>query len=143
MKKGIDYTGITVSYYCHDGKGNYVMHLRGEKCRDENGRWDCGGGSVKFGEKLDDAVRREIKEEFGADIISQKQIGVDEVFREHNGVKTHWIAFRFVVEVDPKTVYNAEPEKHDDLQWFRLDNLPSPLHSQFEKELEKSKKYLL
>ena len=39
-------------------------------------------------------------------------------------------------------VYNAEPEKHDELDWFRIDNLPTPLHSQIPSELEKYKEFL-
>lgn len=142
MQKGIDYIGVNVSYYCHDGEGNFVMHLRNEKCRDEHHCWDFGGGGVKFGERTIDAVHREIKEEFGADVLEAKQIGAREVLREHEGKTTHWISFQFLVKVDKDTVYNAEPDKHDDLQWFRLDNLPSPLHSQVSAELEIFKKFL-
>jgi ADP-ribose pyrophosphatase YjhB (NUDIX family) len=35
-------------------------------CRDEQGMWDGGGGGLKFGEKIEDAVVREIKEEYCA-----------------------------------------------------------------------------
>lgn len=142
MQKGIDYIGVNVSYYCHDGEGNYVMHLRSNKCRDEHNRWEFGGGGVKFGEQTIDAVHREIKEEFGADVVEAEQIGVREVLREHEGRETHWISFQYLVKVDKDTVYNAEPDKHDDLGWFKIDNLPTPLHSQVEPELALYKKFL-
>ena len=64
MKKGIDFTGIAVSFSCHDGKGNYLFHKRGVGCRDEQGRWDCGGGGLKFNERLIDALYREVEEEY-------------------------------------------------------------------------------
>lgn len=55
MKKGIDYIGVTVSFYCHDGAGNFVLHKRNHNCRDEHGCWDFGGGGLKHGETLEDA----------------------------------------------------------------------------------------
>jgi ADP-ribose pyrophosphatase YjhB (NUDIX family) len=64
MKKGIDYIGVTVCFYCHDGKGNLLLQKRSHKCRDEQGMWDCGGGSMRFGETFEEAARREIKEEY-------------------------------------------------------------------------------
>lgn len=87
-------------------------------------------------------MHREIKEEFGADILSYFNLGYDDVFREQEGHKTHWISFRFLVHLDREQVYNAEPEKHDDLGWFTLDKIPKPWHSQLEAELEKYKDFL-
>ena len=142
MKKGIDYTGITVSFFCHDGQGNYVMHKRGAVCRDENGCWDFGGGGVKFNESLDDAVKREVKEEYNADVQAFQFLGFDEKFREHKNVPTHWIGFRYLVEVDRAQVINNEPDKHDEISWVRIDQLPSPRHSMCDRDLEKYKKYL-
>ncbi len=52
MKKGIDYIGVTCVFYCHDGKGKLLLHKRSENCRDEKGRWDCGGGAMELGETL-------------------------------------------------------------------------------------------
>ena len=53
-----------------------------------------------------------------------------DVHREHNGTKTHWIALDHKVLVDRGKVKNGEPHKFDEIGWFKLDNLPSPLHSQ-------------
>lgn len=50
MRQGFDYIGVTTVFYCHDGKGNLLLHKRSQTCRDEKGRWDCGGGALKFGE---------------------------------------------------------------------------------------------
>ena len=142
MEKGIDYTGIAVSFYCHDGKGNFVTHRRTQNCRDEWGRWDFGGGGLKFNEKLEDGVIREVEEEYGTKPIQIEFMGTDEVFRTHEGKNTHWISFRYKVLVDRDSVKNNEPEKHDALMWVTLDNLPSPLHSQSAASLEKYKNIL-
>lgn len=37
MKKGEDFTGITIVFLCHDGEGNFLLAKRGAQCRDENG----------------------------------------------------------------------------------------------------------
>lgn len=142
MVKGIDYTGVTISFYCHDGNKNYVMHRRNINCRDEWGHWDFGGGGLRFNERLIDGVVREVEEEYGTKPLEIDFIGIDEVFRNHEGANTHWISFRYKVLVNREEVKNNEPEKHDELQWVTLDSLPSPLHSQVASVMGKYKSIL-
>ncbi len=137
MLKGVDYTGVSISFYCHDGAGNFVIHKRSTACRDEWGCWDFGGGGLRFGERLEECVVREVFEEYGTKPLSIEFMGSDEVFRVHEGKNTHWISFRYKVLVDRSEVHNNEPEKHDELVWVRLDNLPTPLHSQVIPALQK------
>jgi ADP-ribose pyrophosphatase YjhB (NUDIX family) len=131
MKKGIDYTGVTVVYLCHDGNGNFLLNKRSTHCRDEHGAWDCGGGGVEFGHTIEETLTKEIAEEYCTDILSYDFLGYRDVHREHAGKKTHWIALDFKVRIDPDQVANGEPHKFDAVKWFELDALPSPLHSQF------------
>jgi ADP-ribose pyrophosphatase YjhB (NUDIX family) len=131
MKQGIDYIGITCVFYCHDGKGNILLHKRSKKCRDERGRWDCGGGAVEFGETWEQTVRREVKEEYGCPIEKLSYVTANNVLRIHNGKPTHWIALLFSVLVDPKKTVLNDLEKMDQIGWFTFNNLPSPLHSMF------------
>ncbi len=139
MKKGVDFIGITVSYVCHDGKGNYLMNKRSKNCRDEHGAWDLGGGSLEIGETVEDCLKKELKEEYGVEPISHNFLGYLDVFRTMNEVKTHWVSLEFLVLVDPAQVINGEPHKFDEIGWFKLDNLPSPLHSAFSSVMEKFK----
>ncbi len=136
MIKGVDYIGVAVVFFCHDGEHNFVLHLRKDTCRDERGRWDFGGGGLKFGEKLEDALKREVYEEYGTYPIEAEYLGLDECFREEDGVKTHWLVFRYKVLINRAEVVNNEPEKHEKLGWFTLDELPTPLHSNLPRELE-------
>lgn len=128
MLLGIDYIGVTTPFYCNDGKGNFVMHQRGANCRDEQGRWDFGGGKVEFGETLEQAVLREVQEEYGVEGMIQEQVPAHSVFRKENGVKSHWLAIPFFIQVDITKVKNMEPEKAAKISIVRLDNLPEPLH---------------
>jgi len=142
MKKGEDYTGICVVYFCHDGAGNFILSKRKETCRDEHGRWDPGGGGLEFGDTVESTLQQEISQEYCTDIIGFEFLGFRDVHREHAGKKTHWVALDFKVEVDRNKVRNGEPHKFETVEWFRLDNLPQPLHSQFPYFIEKYRKQL-
>lgn len=136
MKKGEDYTGITVVYFCHDGKGNFVMSKRNNNCRDEHGCWDPGGGGLEFADTVENTLKKEILEEYCTDVIDFEFLGYRDVHRENNGKKTHWVALDFKVLVDRDQVKNGEPHKFDEIGWFQINNLPTPLHSQFQKFIE-------
>lgn len=131
MKKGQEYIGVAVVYFCHDGKGNILLNKRGTNCRDEHGVWDPGGGGLEFGDTVEDTLKKEIKEEYCTDVLEHEFLGYRDVHREHEGKKTHWIALDFKVLVDRDKVRNGEPDKFDAVEWFTLGTLPSPLHSQF------------
>ncbi|RJP43599.1 NUDIX domain-containing protein [Candidatus Parcubacteria bacterium] len=130
MLKGTDYPGVSIVYFCHDGEGSFVLAKRSKNARDEHGRWDIGGGGLEFGVTVEETLRKEIKEEYDAEILAYEFLGFRDVHRKHDGKPTHWIALDFKVLVPHNEVRNAEPHKFDAVEWFRMDNLPSPLHSQ-------------
>lgn len=133
MKKGEDYTGVTVVYLCHDGRGNVLLAKRSNNCRDEHNTWDCGGGGLEFDDTVESTLKKEIAEEYCTDVLSYDFLGYRDTHRENNGKKTHWISLDFKVLVDREKVKNGEPHKFDAVEWFTLDNLPTPLHSQLPK----------
>lgn len=139
MKKGIDYTGVAVVYFCHDGEGNVLLAKRSANSRDEIGCWDIGGGAVEFRQPIEEAVRKEIKEEYSTDAKEIEFLGIRDVHRENGGTPTHWIALDYKVLVDRDMAKIGEPHKFDDLQWFVLDNFPKPVHSQLPTFLAKYK----
>jgi 8-oxo-dGTP diphosphatase len=141
-KKGEDYTGVTVCYLCHDGRGNYILNKRSNQARDEHGRWDAGGGGLEFNDTVENTLRKEIKEEYCTDVISYQFLGFRDVHRVNNGRPTHWIALDFKVLVDQEKVKNGEPHKFDEIGWFKLGEFPQPLHSQFPFFLEKYKEII-
>lgn len=128
--------GVTLSFFCHDGKGNFVLTKRSNNCRDEHGRWDFGGGGLDLHETVENQLRTEIREELCAEILEFEFLGYRDVDREHEGIKTHWVSLDFKALVDPAEVKNGEPHKFDEIGWYRLENLPSPLHSQALSEVE-------
>jgi 8-oxo-dGTP diphosphatase len=131
MKIGTDYIGVTTAFYCHDGKGNLLMHKRTKECRDEHERWDAGSGKLEFDLSIEENVLQEVLEEYGCKGEIQGRLPTHDIFREQNGVRTHWIAIPFFVKVNPQEVKIGEPHKMSEIGWFKIDNLPNPLHSGF------------
>lgn len=141
MKIGIDYTGIATPFYCNDGMGNFLLHKRSKNCRDEEGCWDTGGGRLEFGLTLEQNVMKEVREEYGCEGKIQERLPARDIFREEGGIRTHWVAAPFFIKVDPAEVRINEPEKIDELGWFKLDALPEPLHKGFQFGLKTFSKY--
>jgi ADP-ribose pyrophosphatase YjhB (NUDIX family) len=82
------------------------------------------------------AVRREIKEEYCADVINLKFLGANNILRQRKYEKTHWIALLFAAQIKPEQVRIGEPEKMDEVGWFTPKTWPKPLHSMFLKHFE-------
>jgi ADP-ribose pyrophosphatase YjhB (NUDIX family) len=136
LRRGVDFIGVTCSFVCHDGNGRILLHKRSQNCRDEQGRWDNGGGAHEFGDSLEETVRREIKEEYGVDPLKLELVTFYETHRQlDDGTPTHWLAVMYAAQVDPKQVKNNEPYKIDEIGWFSPDALPTPAHTNTEYNL--------
>lgn len=115
LRRGIDHIGVSASFVVHDGNGRILLQKRGTGARDENGRWDVGGGAIEFGESIDEAVQREIQEELCAEPTDIQFLTVYDAFRDLNGTQTHWVAIIHAVQVNPDEVKIGEPEKSRNL----------------------------
>lgn len=62
------------------------------------GQWSIPGGKVEFGERLEDALRREVMEETGIDIDAPSLIGVFESLPEENGTDRHYVMVDYMAE---------------------------------------------
>ena len=142
MIQGKDYVGISVVYFCHDGKGNFLMQKRGQKCRDEKGKWDIGAVGLDFGKGVEFTLIKEIQEEYSTEILNYEFLGYRDAHRIHNEIKTHWIALDFKVLVDRKKVRNGESHKFEKLDWFKFGKFPKPLHSEYNKCMKQYKNRL-
>lgn len=131
--KGISFVGVTTSALCHDGNGNFLMMKRGPLARDENGRWDILGGGLKHGVEVEANLRRELYEELcttAEDIIC---LGYRDVHRVlGDGTPTHWISIDHIMKINRDRVSIGEPGVIDEIDWFTIDTIPTPLHSQFD-----------
>jgi len=125
---------VSCAFICHDGSGEILLARRAAGARDEPGTWDTGAGALEFGETFEAAVAREVGEEYAAVPREITVLGVRNVVRAEP--PSHWVAVVFAVRVDRDAVAIGEPDKFDELGWFRPDALPAPLHSQLAPTLE-------
>lgn len=126
LKKGVDFIGVSVGAMIFNDKGELFLAKRGRKAKNERGTWENPGGAVEYGEQLEDAVRREIREEYGFDIdILDKFPAADHLIPAD---KQHWVATTFIARIKPgQTPKILEPEKCDAIGWYALNKLPQPL----------------
>jgi 8-oxo-dGTP diphosphatase len=88
----------------------------------EPGHWGLPGGKIDLFEEAAVAIRREVAEEVGIDIVPERLLCfVDQIDRTAG---THWVAPVYLIERFTGTPVNVEPEKHGGLEWFALDALP-------------------
>ncbi len=126
MKKGVDYVGVSVGAMILNVKGGLFLSKRSKNCKNERGCWEVPGGSIEWGEKMTDAIKREMKEEYGIDIEVMEQFpAVDHIITKD---KQHWVPTTFLCKIKKdQTPKIMEPEKCDGIGWFSFDKLPSPL----------------
>jgi 8-oxo-dGTP pyrophosphatase MutT (NUDIX family) len=136
MKAGIDFTGVAVSVYCHDKDGYFLFHKRSENCRDERGTWNNGGGKLEFGESPEETLKRELSEEYGCSGSIEEALPPQSFLQVlPDGTKKHWIILPYIVLVDRLEAKMNEPESMTEIGWYKLNELPSPLHAGTKEDL--------
>ncbi len=83
------------------------------------GRWNGFGGKLMEGESIEDAARREMKEEAGIDIYALEEKGVIEFEFKGNPEILE-------VHVFKVTGYDGEPSESEEMrpQWFDVGEIP-------------------
>ena len=99
MRVGYDYTGVAVIFCCHDGKGNFLLSKRGQGARDEQGVWEFGGGKLEFGETLEEAIKREMQEEYGCSALAIDALPPVSLVRKKENGTMHWVLIPSIVLV--------------------------------------------
>jgi 8-oxo-dGTP diphosphatase len=138
---------VGVCFFCHDSIGRFLIAQRSTKARDEYNKWDCGGGALHLGEMIEEAVSREVLEEYCCEPLTLEFLGYRTVLRHQDGHSTHWIMFDFKVEIDETRASSGEPEKCQRLRWVTLEEFEAidadDLHSQLPDILRKYRDRLL
>ncbi len=87
-----------------------------------DGYYSFPAGHLEEGETLKEGVLREAKEEVGIDInISDLELVH---VMDRNVINNERIAFFFKAKEWKGNLINMEPEKCDDLKWFKINELP-------------------
>jgi 8-oxo-dGTP diphosphatase len=122
MRRGIDYIGVGVGALIADEAGRVFLARRGPHSRNERGLWEFPGGSVEFGERLADALRREIREEFDVEIQVGDLLDVaDHILPEED---QHWVSPTFLCRITSGEPRILEPTKCSEIGWFDPHEVP-------------------
>lgn len=85
----------------------------------------CLGGGIEFLEKSSNALKREFKEEIGADIIVKDFLGISENIFTYQGKKAHELIFFYSIELsddDYKEKYHISDEDDSGIaKWIDID----------------------
>ncbi|KND48168.1 MAG: pyrophosphohydrolase [Parcubacteria bacterium C7867-006] len=84
------------------------------------GRWNGVGGKVESGETIEDAAKREAKEEIGVNIEIIKKVGEISFYFPH---KTEW---NQLVSIFFSDKWIGEPSESEEMrpEWFEIDKIP-------------------
>lgn len=125
MKRGVDYIGVGVGAVIVDADGRLFFARRGPQAKNERGLWEFPGGSVEFGETLADALKREMREEYGIEIAVGELLDVvDHILLEES---QHWVSPAFVCKIVSGEPHICEPEKCSEIGWFFPERAPEDL----------------
>lgn len=108
-------------------KGGDIFLCRSHKWGD---KWVVPGGHIEFGERMEDAVVREIKEETGMEVNNVQFVHIDEgIFPPEFHQKRHFIYLHFAAFTDNDAVeLNDEAQEYawtTPAQALQMDLVPS------------------
>jgi len=109
---GMDCIGLGVGAVIMNDLGEVLLMKRSKnlsKDRTTAGLWSIPGGEVEFGEKVSDAIKREVREELDVEIVVKKIIGNwDQILPKS---KVHWHSVSFLCKIKNGVPKIMEPDK--------------------------------
>jgi 8-oxo-dGTP diphosphatase len=121
MKIGKDYIGVGVGAVIVNDSGEILLLKRMKD--PEKGYWSIPGGTVEFGETIEETIIREVFEEIGVTIEIITLLGITNHIIPNEGV--HWVAPAFLVKITHGGIpENKEPQSHEKMNWFPINKIP-------------------
>ncbi len=119
--------GIGVMIFNEEGKVLLILRNDNAKKADSDMRleetWTFPSGKVKFGETINDAAVRKVKEEVNLDIKNPKIISISDDINSF----AHFVTFGLVVKDYKGKISLGNSEEHVDYKFFDINKLPKNL----------------
>jgi 8-oxo-dGTP diphosphatase len=125
MPEEIKRPKIGIGIMIENKKGELLLGLRHGSHGE--GEWCFPGGHVEFGESLEEAIRREVREETDMEVGKIELISVADEMRYIATDGKHFVNIGFKAEYiggEPKL---KEPHKYKEWQWYKPNELPPNL----------------
>jgi len=128
MKKGVDYIGVGCGCLIVNDQYQVLLIKRKDKSQWGGGwLWSQPGGAIEFGEHIEDAIKREIKEELNVDVeLFGPKLYAEDITTK-DWITKHWFIWARFAKITWWEIKLMEPEKHEAAEWFDLDKLPTTL----------------
>jgi len=134
---GRRYPEPTVGGVVYNPRGE-VLLLRSSKARD---RYVIPGGHIELGEDMEEALRREVREETGLEVFDIRLVAIQQfVFSDALSRRSHFIFIDYSCRTDQTEV--SLNEEHQEYLWARPDEISGldvePFTASLLKELDRA-----
>src|SRR3989344_7234850 len=116
---------ITAGVVLNKEKNKILLIKRSDQMWKDN--WSIPGGHVEFNETVEDALKRELKEELSLDIIDIEFLAFEEFYAKNK----KFISLNFIVFAKENILINEKEIK--DAKWFNFNEL-SKINNKIPKE---------
>ena len=118
MKRRLVVTGIIK---CGD---EYLVVKRSEKDVFLPGAWEFPGGNIEEGELLEDALKRELQEEIGFQLLETdlKIVNYFEKIKNKEKENYYYIEFDFLIPIKNKDINIILSDEHKGYAWVKADS---------------------
>ena len=120
MNKFKEIRPVALGLAIRDGK---LLVSEGYDSKKNQTFYRCLGGGIEFLETSQEAIKREFKEEIGADITVKDFLGISENIFTFEGKNGHELIFLYIVELkdsDYKDEYSIIDEVNSTAKWIDI-----------------------
>lgn len=113
---------VGVKVLLRNRKGEYLFIERTKKLESgDRAQWDIPGGRTEEGELLDEALRREVREEIGVDIEGAPQlVNAQDIFVPAKDLHVVRLTYTLDFDVDIQEVKLSD--EHQNMAWLTPDD---------------------